>query len=194
VALLPRPLESEHRKTIKDFCAFVLLTGCREQEAGQIQWAEVDLTTRKVTFTEPKNHHPHVLPIGAWLADLLRRRKAEAHSPYVFPADNRTGHLKYHHKGVLAIAEASGVDFRLHDLRRTFTSIVNHHLGCSFSTYTIKRLLNHSRGGDVTEKYVQFGVEDLREPMELVEQFVLKCAGIQESAPVIPLKQTASSS
>jgi hypothetical protein len=44
----------------------------------------------------------------------------------------------------------------------------------------------------VTAGYIQFGAEDLREPMELVEQFVLKCAGFQESAPVIPLKQTTS--
>jgi integrase len=191
-ALLPSPSDSEHRRAIKDFCAFVLLTGCRDQEAAQLKWTDVNLIAGKVTFRETKNHRTHVLPIGVWLADLLKRRKAEAHSPYIFPADNRTGHLKYHRKGVLAIAKASGVEFRLHDLRRTFASIVNHHLGRSFSEYTIKRLLNHSSGGDVTAGYIQFGAEDLREPMALVEQFVLKCAGFQESAPVIPLKQTIS--
>jgi hypothetical protein len=60
---------------------------------------------------------------------------------YAAPAPNNCGHLMYHRKHVLAIVEASGVEFRLHDLRRTFASIVNHHLGRSLSAYTIKRLM-----------------------------------------------------
>jgi integrase len=72
--------------------------------------------------------------------------------------------------------EAAGVDLRLHDPRRTFASIVNHHLERSVSAYTIKRLLNHSVDGDVIAGYLQFTVEALREPMEMVEQLVLKDA------------------
>ena len=79
------------------------------------------------------------------------------------------------------------MEFRLHDLRRTFASIATVHLERSLSAYTLKRLLNHRSGGDVTAGYVQVGIEDLREPMRQIEDFVLKCAGLKASAPVVKL-------
>jgi integrase len=93
----------------------------------------------------------------------------------------------YHHKSTRAIGRQSGVPFTLHDLRRTFASIVNHRLERNFSAYTVKRLLNHSSGGDVTQGYIQFGIEDLRDPMQAVESFVLRCAGLESSATIIRL-------
>lgn len=186
-ALEHQPEDSDHRNTVRDFCAFLLLTGCREQEAARLRWADVDLDAAKVTFAETKNHKTHVLPVGPWLADLLERRQGQRTSAFVFPADNRAGHLLNHRKAILAICRDSGVEFRCHDLRRTFASIASVHLERSLSAYTLKRLLNHSSGGDVTGGYVQVGVEDLREPMRQIEDFVLKCAGLKESAPVVKL-------
>lgn len=184
------PEDREHRKTVKDFCAFVLLTGCREQEAGKLRREDVDLVARTVTFHDTKNHRNHTLPIGEWLAGLLERRLAGlvAETPYVFPADNKEGHVKYHRKTILAIGRASAVTFTLHDLRRTFSTIVNHGLGRVFSPYTLKRLLNHAQS-DVTAGYIQHGVEDLREPMEAVERYVLRQA---RGAEVIPFPRAGS--
>jgi integrase len=182
-ALEHAPEDGEHRKTVKDFCFFVLLTGCREQEAGKLKRADVDLEARTVTFPDTKNHRDHTLPVGEWLAGLLERRLRSHDSSYVFPAANQHGHVRYHRKSILSIVSTSGVPFTLHDLRRTFSSIVNHGLGRVFSPYTLKRLLNHS-STDVTAGYIQHGVEDLREPMELVERYVLRQAC---GAKVIPL-------
>lgn len=187
-ALEHNPADTEHRNTVRDFCAMVLLTGSREQEMARLTWTDVDLKARKITIPDTKNHHAHVLPVGSWLAALLARRLAVTASPFVFPADNEFGHVKYHRKDILAICQQSGVEFRLHDLRRTFTTIVNHHLERSLSTYSIKRLINHSSDADVTSGYIQFGIEDLREPMQQVENYVLKCAGLLESASIVPLK------
>lgn len=184
-ALEHNPDDTEHRNTVRDFCAFILLTGCREQEAARLTWDDVDLSNRTVAFRQTKNHRTHTLPVGKWLLALLARRFATAGaSRFVFPADNKTGHLMHHRKSVLAIAQQSGVPFTLHDLRRTFASIVNHRLERNFSAYTVKRLLNHSSGGDVTQGYIQFGVEDLREPMQAIETFVLKCVGLEKSATI----------
>jgi len=189
-ALVHNPDDTDHRNTVRDYCAFILLTGCREQEAARLTWDDVDLAGRTVTFRQTKNHRVHTLPVGKWLSALLERRKAASQgSSYVFPADNKEGHLMYHHKSTRAIGEQSGIAFTLHDLRRTFASIVNHRLERNFSAYTIKRLLNHSSGGDVTQGYIQFGIEDLRDPMQAVETFVLKCAGLATSADVVVLPQ-----
>lgn len=166
--------DSEHRNTVKDFCIFLLLTGCREQEAAQLKWDEVDLQAGTVTFKHTKNHRTHVLPMSQWLLSTLKNRRLKSpDTEYVFPAENKYGHIKNHRKCLKAITEKSGVEFTPHDLRRTFATIVNHQLAKIFSLYTIKKLLNHS-GGDVTSGYIQHGIEDLREPMELIESYVLK--------------------
>jgi integrase len=108
----------------------------------------------------------------------------------VYPG-SKEGHLKHHHKDVVALSKGSGVPFRLHDLRRTFATVVNRHLERSLSAYTIKRLLNHANAADVTAGYVQHSIEDLREPMQAVENFILRCAGKIESAKVLTMEQVS---
>jgi integrase len=192
-ALTPASDDTPHRNAVRDFCILLILTGLREQEGARLQWNDVDLIGKRITIRNPKNGHVHILPIGTWLVDLLGRRRLEAGlSDFVFPASNKAGHLRNHRRDVLAICKQSGVEFRLHDLRRSFASIVNHHLGQSLSTFTIKRLLNHSSGSDVTADYIQFGPDDLRQPMQLVEDFVLRCAGIRTTGDILPFERKAA--
>jgi integrase len=186
------PDDCDQRRATKDLCALLVLTGLREQEGCGLRWTDVDLDRRVITARKTKNGKDHTLPIGEWLATrLLARRLENKSSVFVFPAENKSGHLINHRKHVLAIVKASGVEFRLHDLRRTFASIGNRHLERSLSQYTIKRLLNHSSGGDVTAGYIQLSLEDLREPMEMVERFVRRSAGMLPSAAVLPLAKAA---
>lgn len=191
-ALEHHPDDCQQRRAVKDLCAMLVLTGLREQEGCGLRWADVDLDKHLITVRNTKNGKDHTLPIGPWLATRLQARRPEKNLPeYVFPANNKSGHLIHHRKHLLAIVKASGVEFRLHDLRRTFASIVNRHLERSLSQYTIKKLLNHSSGGDVTAGYIQLSVQDLREPMEMVERFVLRSAVMLESVPVMELRKAA---
>lgn len=191
-ALEPAEGDSDQYRATKDLCALLILTGLREQEGCGLRWADVDLEKRVITVRHTKNHRDHTLPLGPWLSARLAGRRAQTGiTPFVFPADNASGHLMNHWKHVLGICKAAGVEFRLHDLRRTFASIVNHHLERSLSQYTIKRLLNHASGGDVTAGYIQHPVEALREPMEMVETFVLRSGGLQRTATVIPMAKAA---
>jgi integrase len=173
-ALQPNEMDTLHKRTAKVFCIFIVLTGCRDQEAAKLRWDDVDFDKKTITFKQTKNGRTHILPIGNELiSHLMLQKEAGSKSKFVFPADNKHGHLKYHHKTVASIAKQCGIQFTLHDLRRTFASIVSHQLGKIFSAYILKRLLNHSSGNDVTAGYVQCGIEDLREPMRMVENFVL---------------------
>lgn len=185
----PHTDDSEHIASVKDCCILLLLTGFRDKEGSSLRWENVDLSAKQISLLETKNHVVHTLPIGEWLAALLTRRKQKAknNAVFVFAASNKHGYLHNHRQTIQKLALKSDTPFTLHDLRRTFASLVNHHLGRSLSNYTIKRLLNHSSGGDVTAGYIQFGVEDLREPMQLLENYVLKCAGILTPTPVVQL-------
>ena len=167
-------------QTAKKQCMFILFTGCRDQEAACLQRCDVDLEDRTVTFKHTKNHHKHVLPLGNWLFQFVKEL-CEGLNPddYLFPANNKSGHIKDHRKAIKEIADDCGVNFSLHDLRRTFSCIIDHHLGQSFTPYTIKRLLNHAQS-DVTAGYIRFGVDDLRRPMQMIEDYILRQAGVKE--------------
>ena len=67
----------------------------------------------------------------------------------------------------------------MHDIRRTFASIANNHIA-GITNFTLKKLLNHSED-DVTAGYIQFETETLRKPMQLIEDYILKQAGVKEN-------------
>lgn len=170
--------DSDYLNTVKNQCLFILFTGCRDQEAGCLLWKNVDLDLKTATFVNTKNHKTHILPIGEYLCNFLRGLKAASISPYVFPANNKAGHLENHRKAVQMISELSGVQFTLHDLRRTFASIANNYIP-GMTNFTLKKLLNHSES-DVTAGYIQFDIDNLRRPMQLIEDYILEQAGIKQ--------------
>jgi site-specific recombinase XerD len=72
---------------------------------------------------------------------------------------------------------ASRVDLQvtMHDLRRTFATILNR---MNIQNYTMKRLLNHlydpSRDTDVTSGYVQVDINELRTVIQALENAVIQ--------------------
>jgi hypothetical protein len=121
---------------------------------------------------DTKNHSDHVLPMGRYVWELMRRRRRAADSAWVFANPLTGSRITDPHRQVVNVVAKSGVPFSPHALRRTFASIVSR-LGDRLSYYTTKRLLNH-RTGDVTQGYVQFDLEQLRSAMQAVEDFVLQ--------------------
>ena len=59
----------------------------------------------------------------------------------------------------------------LHDLRRTFATIAD---SLTITQYTIKRLLNHKSGADVTAGYIISDFDQLREPTERIAARILE--------------------
>jgi integrase len=195
-------VETLESDTLRDYLQLVMLTGLRRKEAEGLEWKNVDLKVRTLTVPDTKNHRDHVLPLSEYLLDMLTRRKAEADTqhaeelktrrdaiqcPFVFPGTGATGHLVEPKRQVGNVTESSGIAFTIHDLRRTFASIVNS-LDKTLSYYTIKRLLNHSISGDVTANYIQHDVEQLRAGMQAVTDYVLKVTGAQASGDVVVLR------
>jgi integrase len=166
---------------VSDYLMFCLLTGCRREEAAGLKWSDVDLNGRTFTLRDTKNRLDHTLPMTDWLAAMFDRRKEAAQSEYVFPGAGKSGRLVEPRKVMAHVIKASGVEFTIHDLRRTFASIAEM-LGVG--GYTLKRLMNHKTTGDVTAGYVVLEVEDLRAPMQKITDFVLTSGGIKPSAEV----------
>jgi len=173
--------DSDHLATVKKQCMFILFTGARDQEAASLKRSNIDFEERTITFENTKNHRTHILPFGEWfgefLADLCKDKQP---NDYLFAANNRFGHLKDHRKAVKQISQDCGVEFSLHDLRRTFASIVENDTGLNVSEYLQNRLLNHVQNDVHGKHYVQFDNERLRVIMQAVEDYILIQAKVKE--------------
>ena len=173
----------------RDFFRFVLLTGCRRSEATNLTWGRVDLVGGKVVFTETKARRDHVLPLGPYLWELLKRRRESAGDPWVFServtTDRRRRGERFENVryALERIQKASGVTFTVHDLRRTFATVAE---SLDLSSYAVKALLNHALPReDVTTGYLRLTPERLRDAMEKVERRILTLAGVEPGAEVI---------
>ena len=171
-------------EVVRDYLRFLVLTGLRREEAARLRWADVSLAGGYFTIPVTKNHEPHTLPLSDYLRAMLERRRDEASNAYVFPGEGKAGHLVEPRKQMAKVTKASGIAFTLHDLRRTFVTIAE---GLDIPAYALKRLLNHKGGNDVTAGYIVVDTERLRAPMQRITDYVLKAAGVRESAAVVPL-------
>lgn len=172
-----------NREVIRDFLLLVLLTGLRRSEAAGLTWNRVDLKNRTLTIKDTKNREDHILPITDYLYTLLLNRKAYAVNQYVFPNESGVGGLVDPKKQIRNVINESGVDFTVHDLRRTFITIAE---SLDIPAYALKRLLNHKMNNDVTAGYIIADVERLREPMQKITNYILRCVGERESASIVP--------
>jgi integrase len=160
------------REAHRDYLLLLLFTGLRRTEALCLRWENVNLKLGTLCAVDTKNHSDHVLPMGRYVWELMRRLRSASDSDWVFANPLTGGRITDPHRQVVNVVAKSGVPFSPHDLRRTFASIVSR-LGDRLSYYTTKRLLNH-RMSDVTQGYVQFDLEQLRSAMQAVEDFVLQ--------------------
>ena len=158
----------------RDYFLTIILTGLRRTEAMNLSWPDVDLARRTLTVRDTKNHRAHTLPLSDHLLGIFTARKAEATGEYVFQSSKgRMQNLRYAQE---AVTQASGVSFTIHDLRRTFATIAN---SLDIPAYTVKMLLNHKIGADVTAGYIIADVERLRAPMQKITDYIIQSSHIQ---------------
>ncbi|MCW8918732.1 MAG: integrase family protein [Gammaproteobacteria bacterium] len=167
--------------TIADYLVTLLLTGLRRSEGMNLQWEDVDFTDRTLTIHDTKNREPLILPLSNYLYGLLKSRKEdmevgdeEHKSSYVFPGS--TGGLIIEpRKQLFKVIEWSGVQFTIHDLRRTFITVAE---SLDLSHYAIKHLVNHKIPGDVTAGYIIMDPERLRDSMEKITTMILQSGNV----------------
>ena len=187
VANLKNDHTSKGRETFKDYLLFMLFTGLRRSEAAKLEWRFVDLEARTFRIIDTKNHEDHTLPMSDFIYDMLYNRKIGSLSPYVFPGETQSGYILLPQKLMRRVTRESGVEFTLHDLRRTFITIAE---SLDIPAYALKRLLNHKMRNDVTAGYIITDVERLRAPMQKVTDYLLKCIGVRKSADVVSISQS----
>jgi integrase len=184
-----KPDDGEVWQHAKSFLLITLFTGCRREEGLSLKWSNIDFKLKTLTMDDTKNSQIHVLPLSDFLFDLLaeHRKNTAGISDYVFASKrSKSGHIVNPQRHIDKIIERTGIEFSDHDLRRTFTTTAD---ALDFSLPRIKRLINHSEKSDVTMGYIMRNVEQLRAPMQQITDYILKAAGLKQSAEIIPLER-----
>lgn len=165
--------ESPRGPVVADYIRVLLFTGLRRNEAAGMRWKDVDFKAQSFTIAQTKNGQPHTLPMSEPLLEIFNRRKAAAgKNEYVFSVEGFDRPLADPRNELKRARELGSVGFSYHDLRRSFASIAE----AEVSAYQLKRMLNHSMGGDVTAGYIVSDAESLRDCMERVARKILNFA------------------
>ena len=93
----------------------------------------------------------------------------------VFPGYNPNKPLVNPNKQVKKVIEDSGVQFLLHDLRRTFATYAD---SLYIQHSTIKRLMNHKETDVTSVHYIQPSIETLRKPMQKITDYILEVSNV----------------
>ena len=159
----------------RDLHLFMILTGMRRTSACEARASELDLGARRLHVPKPKGGAARAfdLPLSGPLADLLGHRLAEnpklhRKSPWLFPADSKSGHV-----AEVAQHELDGLTG--HALRHTYATLA---LQAGVPIAELKFLLNHA-AGNVTMGYLNPTLDHLRGYQEKVSAYVLDALGLE---------------
>jgi integrase len=135
-----------------------LLTGARRGELAGLERSHI-LADRLVILPEhAKTGARHEIPLTPLMRSIIAGEPGTA-SPLIFRSAKTGGRLKGWTKLVARLQRASGVDFRLHDLRRTVRTLMTHYR------------VDH----DVAELAIGHAREGLRRQYDFAELWDLRC-------------------
>ena len=165
------PKKASRKNKLKQYQAdwlfLLMLTGLRYNEPLNMTWADVDFDDKTFTVAENKSKRPLTLPMSPMIGRIFERRRdaTRGFSEYVFPQAGNPKKPATMSKVVERVRDISGVDFIVHDLRRTQATVLDS-LGYTLSE--VARILNHARLNQ-TDEYIITSIERIREAFERVE-------------------------
>lgn len=139
-------------RTAADLCTFLLLTGCRFDEAASLTWTDVDLEKGAWTVPDPKAiREPIKFPLSSAAREILEDRPLV--NEFVFHGSGKTGHVTDVRGTMKKLSDKIGEQITCHDLRRTFLLITEEqNAGVDF--ITAKLLMGHKLANrDITIRY-----------------------------------------
>ncbi len=146
----------------------LVLTGMRPGELSAVKVADVDVAGGRIALADTKSGKPHLVLLSQQAKAIVKERVKDKE-----PQDLLFDQAADPRKSQAAIIKQSGVPFSPHDCRRTFISIA----ASLVPGYTVKRLVNHADGGDVTSAhYVHLDEATLRGAWQTVADFIMKKA------------------
>jgi len=161
---------------------FLILTGCRRGEGAGLKRTMISDNRRLITLPAAfvKQGRDHLVPVGDPLVALFRACPVDARSKeLMFPSAKSGKIISGWSKLMPKLRKASGVDFQLHDLRRTVrTGLSRLGVAADLAEFAI----GHARE-ELEAIYNRDDAEDrLRDAMKLWEAHMLKITAPKATA------------
>ena len=156
------------RDDVKDLLTLQLQTISRVTEVGGLPWSEINMRSKvwNLPAERSKNGQAHRVMLSTQSMALLKRRKTDSESDFIFPTNSVRGNLT---KSVVAAQiaqnrEALGVPdaFTSHSLRHTALTWLAGHEGEGATSSIRNRLSNHKENTatDMDARYTHHKFDD----------------------------------
>ena len=150
---------------LKPIVLIALNTGMRKSEILNLTWDRVDLKNRLILLDKTKNGERREIPMNKLTVELFSSLPRHLRVPYVF-CNNRQKPYKNVTEGFQSALKKSGINnFRFHDLRHTFASIL---VMAGVDISSVSELLGHT-SIKMTQRYAHLSPAHLRKAVEIFE-------------------------
>jgi len=173
VKKLVNTLNNCNDKETANLVKLLLFTGIRRGEAFKLTWSDIDFKGGWLYLKNPKGGKSQTIPLNKMaietLEDQLQYKRDGV--DLVFPSNNNT--IRHDIKKQWAkIKKLAGIpnDFRLHDLRHTFASLLAS--SGKVDIYTLQKLLTH-KSPQTTQRYAHLIEKTLRDGVSALDELVM---------------------
>lgn len=178
------PVQLPASRTMVEATLFILLTGCRLDEAASLTWDRVNTEEGWWHLDDPKNHRAVTFPLSEIASQIIDSRPKE--NEFVFGSKGKYGHITEIRTPMKKISDAIGVKVSAHDLRRTFKAMaIENHI----ELWKANLLMNHQESGVSIKHYVE--TSDLlyfKPEVNIISDWIIEQAKIAKTENVIPMK------
>ena len=177
------PVQSQKSRTLVDAATFILLTGCRLDEATSLTWDRVNMDERWWHLDDPKNHRAVTFPLSELACEIVAGRPQI--NEYVFGSQGKYGHITEIRTPMKKISEAIGLKVTAHDLRRTFKAMA---IENQIELWKANLLMNHQESGVAIKHYVETSdLQYFRQEVNIIADWIVEQAKIAKTENVIPM-------
>ncbi len=165
-------LDSYHNKEVANIVKFLLFTGTRRGEAFKLKWSDIDFERNIMRLKDPKGGRDEYVPLNSMAVSVLnnQRQYKRKETDLVFPSNNNTvrSDINSHWRKIKKAVNLP-VDFRLHDLRHTFASLLAS--SGKVDLYTLQKLMTH-KSPQMTQRYAHLIDSSLRQGVEALGDMI----------------------
>jgi integrase len=177
------PIQTTASRTIADATAFILLTGCRLNEAASLTWDRVNTEEQWWHLDDPKNGRSITFPLSELACEILNERPRT--NEFVFASRSKTGHITEIRTPMKKISASIGEAVSAHDLRRTFMAIA---LNNQIELWKAKLLLNHQESGVTVKHYIETSdLQYFKPEVNTISKWIVEQAKITKIENIIPM-------
>lgn len=172
------------RNKYKDFFVFILYTGLRRGEVAALKWNDIDLENKEIHVSKSmsflqnkgklkstKTNKVRTIPILDKTLKILKSRKKQTNSMYVFSKSDGSNlsesAIDRMHESIL---KDTGLNFKLHELRHTFCTILYY---AGVSSIHAADIMGHSLSV-MQEIYTHLDKDKSKEEIKKLNQYISK--------------------